>query len=155
MATKSVTILPAAAQAAGCTATCTMFDRNDDGESGWIEYYQLSASAVFPWRFVRFEYTTVDWRPTGSTSTDWTQTENPTPPQQQQIDAVGRALIDSETYYPPGGPLVQHVTLTNIVAVFATRTPTNLLVNSSNRSTPVQLVYDDRAGHTAQLVADY
>ena len=155
MATKSVTISPAAAQAAGCTATCTMFDRNDYGDSGWAEFYQLSASAVFPWQFVRFEYTTVDWRPTGSTSTDLAQTENPTPPQQQQSDAVDRALIDSETHYPPGGPLTQQVTLTNIVAVFAVRTPTNLLVNNSNRSSPVQLVYDDRAGHAAQLVADY
>jgi len=32
---------------------------------------------------------------------------------------------------------------------------THKLVNSFNRSTPVQLVYDDRAGHAAQLVADY
>lgn len=40
------------------------------------------------------------------------------------------------------------------VAVFR-RTPTDLLVNSSNRSTPVQLVYDDRTGGAGKLIADY
>lgn len=35
------------------------------------------------------------------------------------------------------------------------RVPTGLLVNSSSRSTSVQLVYDDRTGGSGLLVADY
>ncbi len=40
------------------------------------------------------------------------------------------------------------------VALFE-RTPTDLLVNSNDFATPVRLTYDDRAGGTGLLVADY
>lgn len=61
----------------------------------------------------------------------------------------------SYTYDPPGDAPADFPDKTEIVEVRATfsRTdPTNLLVNSFNRSSPVTLVYDPT---TNQLVADY
>ena len=65
--------------------------------------------------------------------------------------------IGSESWYDSTG-IQLTVFLDNhhweAVAVFR-RTPTDLPVNSSNRSTPVQLIYDDRTGGTGKLIADY
>lgn len=61
----------------------------------------------------------------------------------------------STTYDPPGDAPADVADKTEIIEVRATfnRTdPTNLLVNSFNRSTPVQLVHDPT---TNLLVADY
>lgn len=61
----------------------------------------------------------------------------------------------STTYDPPGDAPADVADMAEIIEVRATfnRTdPTNLLVNSFNRSTPAQLVYDPA---TNLLVADY
>jgi len=60
-----------------------------------------------------------------------------------------------EEYYGTGRYAETYKTLGyNIEAVFS-RPATNLLVNSFNKSSPVQLVYDDRPGGSGLLIADY
>lgn len=80
--TKPVTISPAAAAAAGCTATCTEM-AHDAGTAYDYTYFRLAAAAAAGWRFVRFDWT-LKWHyepaSAGSEgSWDSTTNENPHP----------------------------------------------------------------------------
>ena len=164
MATKTVEIQPAAAAAAGCTATaCTSY------ASGSIETlpaittftnFEAEATAAGTWVFEKWEIHYHIERNDSTETEDVVDNDPWNPVPLNKTTTSPQSPTEYTTTFKPQYATPYQVetkqTITRIVARFRnTHTPTNLLVNSSNRSTPVQLVYDDRAGHGAQLVADY
>ena len=150
MATRSVTISPQAAAAAGCTATCESI-REDASPPYWdIFYYQLAAAAVAGWEFVGFSWT-LHWENSttgGSGDTPATGTSNP--------------YSDDSTLYDGWYDLAaleigQGRDVYSLVGLTATfrqsqPEPTHLLINSATKENPAKLVYDPA---TNLLVADY
>lgn len=151
MASKSVTVSPPAAAAAGCTATCTSYYEWHDGESAdnYLIAYQVQANPANGWGVASIQWVLYDLDAgTGRTVTKTGVSEFP--PSPPDIDYPGADdLTDSSTVY--GGHSYGRYEVRNVVVTFA-RVHTNLLVNSSNLSSPVQLVYDPTTGN---LVADY
>ena len=153
MASKTVTISPPAALAAGCTATCESYVTGT--EAGVIDFtnYQFAATAAAGWRIVRFDF---DEHTQSSTGGDTTQSFS------EAADAAGKYPSDADRDYTArlepfeddytDGTYREWTTLENCVAVFEPTTATDLLVNSSTIETPAKLVYDPT---TNLLVADY
>ena len=153
MATKPVTVLPPAAAAAGCTATCTGYASGN--VAGLIDFtnYQFAAATVGNWRIVRFDF---DERTQSSTGGDRVQSWNKVPdaakkyPADAARDFTARLEPFEDSF--EDGSYREWTTLENCVAVFELRVPTHLLVNSSTAENPAKLVYDPA---TNLLVADY
>ena len=153
MASKTVTISPAAALAAGCTATCESYVTGT--EAGVIDFtnYQFAAIPAAGWRIVRFEF---DEHTQSSTGGDTTQSFA------KAADAAGKYPADADRDYSArlepfeddytDGTYHEWTTLESCAAVFEPAAATDLLVNSHARENPAHLVYDPT---TNLLVADY
>ena len=142
----TVDIQPPAADAAGCDATCDV-DHYDRNLPYWeYAYYKLTATPADGWTFGYFEwFLHVENATTGDSWDDG--------PYQLSSPGTSAFLYDgfvdlSELGTGQGREVT---TITGLKAVFV-RAPTHLLVNSFNKSSPVQLVYDPA---TNRLVADY
>ena len=150
MASKTVTISPAAAAAAGCTATCESIREDASPPSYEILYYQLAAAAAAGWEFVDFSWT-LHWENSttgGSGDTPATNTSNPYSNDLTLFEGwVDWAALEV-------GPGRDVYSLVGLTATFRRPqpTPTHLLVNSSTVESPAKLVYDPA---TNLLVADY
>ena len=151
MATRTVSISPPQAQAAGCTATCADYP----GSSGSIgsgvyllewNNFECSATLAAGWAFSSFMVTIQEYR-NGSASGSPTTTY-------YYINPTGKNTTTYRMPYEYAYPNTSDNTYTRIVSVVATfvRAKTHLLVNSFNKSSPVQLCYDPTTG---LLVADY
>ena len=141
MATKPVTVSPPAAAAAGCTAECESYasGRVDVPPYGyeWTNY-QCSATVAGAWAFDRF---VVTFKNRDNPPYTISYFRNPT------ATDSGGDFEPCDVTYDAGGS----ISILSVEARFVS-VRTHLLVNSSNRSTPVQLVYDPA---TNKLVADY
>ena len=166
MATKTVEIQPAAAAAAGCFATdCTSYASGSTETLAAITTFtnfEAEATAVGAWVFQRWEVYYHIERNDGTETEDVVYNDPWNPVPQNKITTSPQNPTEYTTTFKPQYATPYQVetkqTITRVVARFRnTHVPTNLLVNSFNRngSSPVRLVYDDRAGHAAQLVADY
>ena len=152
MATKTVEISPAGAGTASCV------DIAHETPTGAVyDFYQLQATANAGWQFDHFEWTQRADSTAGGgtvTDTDYSSAENPHP-----VNAATHDMDLMEGHLDAPVENFTVWTIFNLKAVFTAVAPghTHKLVNSFNRngSSPVRLVYDDRAGHAAQLVADY
>ena len=155
MATKPVTILPAAAAAAGCAATCESYATGTIPGANtevWTNY-QIVATAVNGWEVVAPVTVTTQERYQETTYPPQDDTYPAPPyPADGDRDFNNRKNPSEREITWSGGS--QSYTILGVTVRFR-RIPTNLLVNSFNRSTPVQLVYDDRPGGTGLLVADF
>ena len=154
MAGLSFDIRPAGAG----TAAYTVFRTESteyEGDTATVESFQMTAEANFPYTFDYFEWEeteryylrdgTLDYENTATRSSS----NNPCPTQTEgaitgYYPEIGKRYRVNGSYYT--------YEVSTIRVYFKTRTPTNLLVNSANRSTPVKLVYDPA---TNLLVADY
>ena len=143
----TVDIQPPAAYDAGCRATCDVDSR--DSYLPYYEYvfYKLTATLAEGWTFGYFKWSLhTENATTGDT---W---DNPhgsdRNPATSRLTLYG-GVVDLDAFETGKGREV--TTITGLKAVFV-RKPTNLLVNSFNKSSPVQLVYDPA---THRLVADY
>ena len=142
--TKQVTILPSAAQAAGCSATCV--GTGDAATPPRSIQYDATATAANRWRFGHWEYRTKH------TDTAYPERSYVNPP--YETDPTHSAFNPErlfEFFIYSGDQLVISDVIIDLAVVFV-RVPTHLLVNSFNKSSPVQLVYDPA---TNLLVADY
>lgn len=142
----TVDIQPPAA-AAECGATCDVDSRDSNLPYYEYVYYKLTATYADGWTFGYFEWSLhVENATTGDSWDDG-------PYQLSSNPGTSTLLYDgfvdlSELEIGRGREVT---TITGLKAVFV-RGPTNLLVNSFNKSSPVQLVYDPA---THRLVADY
>lgn len=115
---KSVTISPAAAAAAGCTATCNG-TRTDYSDGSWTSEYQMAATAQGNWRFVKFTWDeTLTTSEGASTTTSYTSTTNP------------QAIVEYRNYFGSAS-LWDEKTCTNLVAVFEQVAPTTYTVTAT------------------------
>lgn len=160
MASKTVTVEPVDAYAAGCRATCASYydgtkppGPHDDGAS--YTNYQCSATVAASWRFVRFEYVLQGTTNRSETYTDTVRlTTNPAP--LQQVTTNWENPFEWEVHGDDGS--VYRTIKEKIISVKAVfeqiphHDPTNLLVNTYSKSIPVKLVHDPA---THKLVADY
>lgn len=182
MASKTVTISPAGAAAAGCSAACDSYysgvktytgGHPRPGESGGstlVTYtnYQLAAMSVAGWRFkgwnvTRQKYVTGGLDEHGNVRTDVvTETDHryqsgpsPYPQDTTAIDYTWPGDLEEAN---PGYDWRRHTFKWEIISVeaqFEQESPpahTDLLVNSSTIESPAKLVYDPA---TNLLVADY
>jgi hypothetical protein len=153
MATKPVTVLPAAAAAAGCAATCESYASGTSETTSWTNY-SCAATEVGEWVLLRWEFVTTYTYRDGHTSTaSWTRDAyNPYPPSRR--DDVWVSPYDATYTYSgalyPSDVISATFTVTAVFHYYHTRT--NLLVNSFNREPRVRLVYDP---DTNLLVGDY
>lgn len=141
--TKQVTILPSAAQAAGCSATCVGIG---DATLPRSIQYDATATAANGWRFGHWEYRTKH------TDTAYPERSYVSPPYETDPTHSGfnpERLFEFFQYNDDR--LIISDVIIDLTVVFV-REPTHLLVNSANLSAPVQLVYDPT---TNLLVADY
>ena len=125
-----------------------------------IEIYKLTATAAAGYVFDHFEFKTREWTEYNQSITydvtrDSSNSNNPAisnglpTGDQYSASIVGKFTI---SYL---GEII-HLDPISITAVFRPiHQPTNLLVNTYDKVIPVTLVYDDRAGGTGLLVADY
>lgn len=153
MATKPVTVLPAAAAAAGCTATCESYASGTSGNESFTNYSCL-ATPVGEWVLLRWDFVTTYTYRDGHTSTaSWTRDAyNPYPPSRRDDVAVNP---NDSTFTYTGTPHPDDMMSESFAATAVFRfnhSPTNLLVNSYNHESRVQLVHDPT---TNLLVADY
>ena len=153
MATKPVTILPPAAAAAGCTATCESYASGTFGIESFTNYLCL-ATPVGEWVLLRWEFVkTYTYRDGHTTISPWTgDGYNPFPSHRK--DDISLEPFDATYTYSgalyPSDRISETFT---VAAVFQyNHTRTNLLVNSFNREPRVRLVYDP---DTNLLVGDY
>ena len=122
-----------------------------------IEIYKLTATAAAGYVFDHFEFVTREWIEYNQSITyDYTRTSS-----NSNNPAISNGLSTGDQY---DASIVgkfdtsyrgqdSHLTPISITAVFRPlHTPTHLLVNSFNYTTPVTLVYDPA---THLLVADY
>ena len=141
---KTVTISPPAAAAAGCTATCTGTETTfSDG--GWQRNYTATATAVGNWRFVKFTWVRTRYQNTGTPiPTDYESTSNPA----DSSDGLSELRVVYSS-----GRWAEYI-ISGLTAVFEYVAPphTHLLVNSATKESPPHLVYDPT---TNLLVADY
>lgn len=160
MATKSVTISPPAAQAAGCDATCKSYvddgTYSDSSSTTTFTNYELEATPAPGWEFLRFEetYRLSEYDGRDVFEETLNLAHNPWPGTRDYTAQTAPTEYERVMNNPVRYTIRAKVEILSLVAVFgpATHTPTNLLVNSADRSTPVKLVYDPT---TNLLVADY
>ncbi len=153
MAAKPVTILPAAAAAAGCTATCESYASGTTGNESWTNY-SCSATAVGEWVLLRWDFVTTYTYRDGHTSTaSWTRDAyNPYPPSRRDDVAVNP---HDSTYTYTGTPLPDDMMSESFTATAVFRfnhAPTNLPVYDDRPNGTGLLVHDPT---TNLLVADY
>lgn len=143
--TYTVDIQPPTAAAAGCRATCASW-RHDLNSREDIYWCQISANEAAGWKL---DY--ISWKlGINGTPNGYTVYNKNLIPETRDIWAqYAGSLLDGWTDYITPRSVY---TLSDIKAVFVFRDPTHLLVNSSNKSSPVQLVYDPESN---LLVADY
>ena len=156
MATKPVTILPAAAAAAGCTATCESYASGTTEDSGYTTRwtnYQVVATAAAGWSVAKIECKRQRTPPGGTPVPAPTMIgfASPLPLDSDRRFDAQTEPCDFTISDPYGGEDKTEITGVAVTFIFA-RTPTHLLVNSFNREPRVQLVYDPA---TNLLVADY
>jgi len=153
MATKPVTILPLAADAAGCNATCESYASGTTGNESWTNY-SCAATEVGEWVLLRWEFVkTYTYRDGHTTTQSWTgDAYNPFP--RSRRDDMSLEPFDATYTYSgalyPSDRISETFTVTAVFHYYHTRT--NLLVNSFNREPRVRLVYDP---DTNLLVGDY
>lgn len=122
-----------------------------------IEIYKLTATAAAGYVFDHFEFVTREWMEYNQSITyDNTRTSsnanNPAISNGLPVGDQYSASIVGKFIASYLGQIT-HLDPVSVTAVFRPlHTPTNLLVNSYNRSSPVQLCYDPTTG---LLVADY
>ena len=161
MATKSVTISPAAAQAAGCSATCESYHSGVVPEQtaggGTLHYtnFQAIARPKLGWRLkywdVSHHYTVND----GTTHDETIRYTRPNPfPIAKEFSKFENPFEFEITGADPFPVITIKDEITAIVAEFETWSyvPTHLLVNTANMASPVALTYDPE---THKLVADF
>ena len=120
----------------------------------YADLYKLTATAANGYIFDHFEFGTRESWQGGSDTYNLNNGNNPAISNGRPVGAQWAAGI-GDFYISYSGGWGRLETL-SITAVFKpVHIPTNLLVNSSNRSTPVQLVYDDRPGGSGLLIGDY
>lgn len=126
-----------------------------------IEIYKLTATAAAGYVFDHFEFKTREWTEYNQSITydDTTTSSNANNPAiSNGLSALGyqySASIVGKFIASYLGQIT-HLDPISVTAVFRPlHTPTNLLVNTYDKVMPVTLVYDDRAGGTGLLVADY
>lgn len=153
MATKPVTILPAAAAAAGCTAACESYASGTitgiTNTEVWTNY-QIVATAADGWEAVapiivktQERYQEITYPPQDDTY--------PAPPYPADSDRDFNNRKDPSEREITWSGGSQSYTILGVTVNFR-RIPTNLLVNSFNREPRVRLVYDP---DTNLLVGDY
>ena len=160
MATKPVTVLPAAAAAAGCTATCesyasgTWTDVPTGAVFDWTNF-QAVAATVGGWDFDRFRLYKQTTDSDGNVLPPYKDREyasTPMPSDRETSDSEPSWCGDMVQTNPEDARYwVRQDIILYVEAVFR-RIPTNLLVNSFNREPRVRLVYDP---DTNLLVGDY
>ena len=152
MATKPVTILPAAAAAAGCTATCESYASGTiPGANAevWTNY-QIVATAAAGWEVVDPTDVQMQERYNQTTYPPYIYSyPKPPYPADGDRDFNNRMNPSEREITWSGGS--QSYTILGVTVHFR-RIPTNLLVNSFNREPRVRLVYDP---DTNLLVGDY
>ena len=151
MATRTVSISPPLAQAAGCTASCADYPGSSGSIGSGVSYlewnnFECSATPAAGWAFSSFAVTRQEYCNGAAYGTPTTTN--------YYVNPTGKDTTTYRMPYEYAYPNTSENTYVRIVSVVATfvRVRTHLLVNSFDRSTPVQLVYDPTTGF---LVADY
>lgn len=163
MSTKIVTISPNGAAAAGCTATCESYYSGSKPDSGSIggtmhfTNFQATAVAARGWSFVRWNvthrYTYSDASPPREETIKYRR-YNPFPATTTATDIENPFEYEytGDNTYPVYTRKDEIVGVEAVFEAAPVPDPTDLLVNSASRSSPVQLVYDPA---TDLLVADF
>lgn len=157
MATKPVTVLPNAAAAAGCAATCKSYASGTTEDSGYTTRwtnYQVVATPAAGWRVAQIECKR-QRTPPGGTPVPASAVIAFGSPMPYDSDCRSDAQTEpsDHTVSDPYGIGEEKIEITGVVVTFIfERTPTLLLVNSYNREPRVRLVYDP---DTNLLVGDY
>jgi len=146
MASKTVTITPAAAAAAGCTATCESYRHLQDSRRD-VYYFQIVGVPVAGWQ-VKY----IKWKIAGTGAGSYTYSQGDKVPVTPSIyDPYAGDLIDGWSDYTTPR---SEWTLYDVEVEFETAAPTHtdLLVNSSTVESPAKLVYYPTSN---LLVADF